>query len=150
MTRTGAPLAVHALEQLGIEHTFGIPGVHNTELYDAHRTAHDGELGQISQFQSIPLNRKVCTQLSEVKIEGVAEATGAHYVPMETGADIDPALDETESVAETDRPVIVDVNIDYRRRTQMTTGVVKTILSRFSTSEKVRFVARAAKRHLFG
>jgi acetolactate synthase-1/2/3 large subunit len=111
---------------------------------------HDGELGQISQFQSIPLNRKTCTQLSDVKIEGVAEATGAHYVPMETDADIEPALDETQSVAQTGRPVIVDVNIDYRRRTQMTTGVVKTNLSRFSTSEKIRFVARAAKRHLFG
>ncbi|MFB6098908.1 MAG: thiamine pyrophosphate-binding protein [Salinibacter sp.] len=111
---------------------------------------HDGELGQISQFQSIPLNRKTCTELGDMKIEGVAEATGAHYVRMETDADIEPALDETQSVAETGRPVIVDVNIDYRRRTQMTTGVVKTNLSRFSTSEKIRFVARAAKRHLLG
>jgi len=25
---------VHALEKLGVRHTFGIPGVHNTELYD--------------------------------------------------------------------------------------------------------------------
>ncbi len=31
---SGAQLAVNALEQLGIKHTFGIPGVHNTELYD--------------------------------------------------------------------------------------------------------------------
>ena len=35
MKKTAAQLAVHALEQLGITHTFGIPGVHNTELYDA-------------------------------------------------------------------------------------------------------------------
>ena len=34
MKKTAARLAVHALEQLGITHTFGIPGVHNTELYD--------------------------------------------------------------------------------------------------------------------
>lgn len=32
---TAAALAVKALEDLGIRHTFGIPGVHNTELYDA-------------------------------------------------------------------------------------------------------------------
>ena len=32
--RTGAWLTVYALEQLPITHTFGIPGVHNTELYD--------------------------------------------------------------------------------------------------------------------
>jgi glyoxylate carboligase len=34
MQRTAASLARHALEQLGIRYTFGIPGVHNTELYD--------------------------------------------------------------------------------------------------------------------
>ncbi len=34
MKITGAALAVYALEQLPVSHTFGIPGVHNTELYD--------------------------------------------------------------------------------------------------------------------
>lgn len=34
MKKTAAWLAVRALEQIGVRHTFGIPGVHNTELYD--------------------------------------------------------------------------------------------------------------------
>src|ERR1035437_7949092 len=34
MKKTAAWLAVYAMEQLGIRYTFGIPGVHNTELYD--------------------------------------------------------------------------------------------------------------------
>src|SRR5262245_15775076 len=34
MRKTAARLAREALEELGIRHTFGIPGVHNTELYD--------------------------------------------------------------------------------------------------------------------
>src|ERR1700752_319728 len=34
MKRTGAWLAVYALEQIGARLTFGIPGVHTTELYD--------------------------------------------------------------------------------------------------------------------
>ena len=34
MKKTGAWLAVKALEQLPIAHTFGVPGVHNTEIYD--------------------------------------------------------------------------------------------------------------------
>jgi acetolactate synthase I/II/III large subunit len=34
MKRTGAQLVRHALEALGIRFTFGIPGVHNTEIYD--------------------------------------------------------------------------------------------------------------------
>lgn len=35
MRRTGAWLTVYALEQIGARFTFGIPGVHTTELYDA-------------------------------------------------------------------------------------------------------------------
>ena len=34
MKKTGAFLTVYALEQIGVKHTFGIPGVHNTEIYD--------------------------------------------------------------------------------------------------------------------
>src|SRR5258708_12359182 len=35
MKRTGAWLAGYALEAIGARFTFGIPGVHTTELYDA-------------------------------------------------------------------------------------------------------------------
>ena len=111
---------------------------------------HDGELGQISQFQSIPLNRKTCTVLDDFRVEGVADAVGAHFVAMENDAAIGEALDEAMEVSASGTPVLVDVNIDYSKRTMMTKGVVKTNLSRFSTGEKVRFVARAAKRHLLG
>jgi acetolactate synthase-1/2/3 large subunit len=34
MNKTGAWLVRYALEQLGIEHTFGIPGIANAEIYD--------------------------------------------------------------------------------------------------------------------
>jgi acetolactate synthase I/II/III large subunit len=34
MKKTGAQLTVFALEQVGVTYTFGIPGVHNTEIYD--------------------------------------------------------------------------------------------------------------------
>ena len=34
MKKTGAWLVRYALEQIGVKHTFGIPGVHNTEIYD--------------------------------------------------------------------------------------------------------------------
>jgi acetolactate synthase-1/2/3 large subunit len=39
MKRTGAYLTVYALEQIGIKYTFGIPGVHNTEIYDELNTS---------------------------------------------------------------------------------------------------------------
>lgn len=34
MKKTGSFLTVYALEQIGVKYTFGIPGVHNTEIYD--------------------------------------------------------------------------------------------------------------------
>ncbi len=34
MKKSGAWLCVHALEQLPVRHTFGIPGLQNTEIYD--------------------------------------------------------------------------------------------------------------------
>ncbi|NNL63231.1 MAG: thiamine pyrophosphate-binding protein, partial [Woeseiaceae bacterium] len=34
MKKTAAALVRHALEQIGTRYTFGIPGVHNIELYD--------------------------------------------------------------------------------------------------------------------
>jgi acetolactate synthase-1/2/3 large subunit len=111
---------------------------------------HDGELGQISQFQSIPLNRKTCTVLSDFKVKGVADAVGAHFLSMPNDDAIEPVLDEALTVSAEGTPVLVDVNIDYSRRTRLTKGVVKTNLGRFSTGEKVRFLGRAAKRHLFG
>ncbi|MBI2522557.1 MAG: thiamine pyrophosphate-binding protein [Bdellovibrio sp.] len=109
---------------------------------------HDGELGQISQFQKIPLNRKTCTILGDIKIEGLALATGAHFIGMQQNSQIDAKIDEALRVSATGRPVLVDVNIDYSRKTCFTKGVVSTNLSRFPLGEKVRFIGRALKRHL--
>lgn len=45
MKKTAAWLTRYALEQIGVKFTFGIPGVHNTEIYD--------ELGKSEQIQPI-------------------------------------------------------------------------------------------------
>ncbi len=111
---------------------------------------HDGELGQISQFQKIPMNRKPCTIIGDVKVEGVAMATGAHFIALENDGQIAAVLDEAASVSEGGQPVLVDVRIDYSKKTNLTKGVVKTNLSRFPTGEKIRFIARALKRHVGG
>lgn len=109
---------------------------------------HDGELGQISQFQKIPLKRKVATIIGNINIKGIADATGASYFYMENDSEIENIMQNAFKEVEKDIPVIVDVNIDYSKKTMMTKGVVKTNLSRFSFKEKVRFISRAAKRHL--
>ena len=43
---------------------------------------HDGELSQISQGQEIPYNRKTCTVLGEIRLDGIALATGAAFVSI--------------------------------------------------------------------
>ncbi|MGB8331373.1 MAG: thiamine pyrophosphate-binding protein [Polyangiales bacterium] len=111
---------------------------------------HDGELAQISQFQAIPLKDKTCTITGELQIEGVAMATGAAYVKMDDDLAVDRAIDEALAIAETGRPVIVDVNIDYSRKSVFTQGVVKVNLGRFPLSQKVRYLGRALKRHTIG
>ena len=110
---------------------------------------HDGELGQISQFQKIPFKRKVATIIGNVNIKGIADATGASYFRMENDVEIEQIIKKAFKEVEKEIPVIVDVNIDYSKKTMMTKGVVKVNLSRFSFKEKVRFIGRAVKRHLF-
>ncbi len=111
---------------------------------------YDGELGQISQFQKIPLNRKTCTVMGDIRLDGIARATGAAYFEMRNDVEIDSVLTQALSVAAQGRPVVVDVKIDYTKKTRFTQGVVKANLSRFPMGEKVRFIGRAIKRHILG
>ncbi len=112
---------------------------------------HDGELSQISQGQEIPYNRKTCTVIGEVRLDGIAHAVGAQYVRLEgEPAALERILREALARARGGDVVIVDVPIDYSRRTRFTQGVVKTVLERFPTGDQLRFVGRALWRRLRG
>ncbi|MEZ4850716.1 MAG: thiamine pyrophosphate-binding protein [Bacteroidia bacterium] len=108
----------------------------------------DGELGQISQFQKVPLKRKTCSVLGEIHFEGLAMLAGIEYIKMDNDFDLDEKMDEAFSLSEAGKPVLVDVHIDYSKKTMLTKGVIKVNLSRFPFKEKVRFISRAVKRHL--
>jgi acetolactate synthase-1/2/3 large subunit len=108
----------------------------------------DGELAQIAQAQEIPYNRKTCTVLGPLDVAGVAQATGAAFVRMAGDMDIERGLDEAFAAAATRRPVIVDVAVDYSKRTRFTEGILKTNLERFDLGTKVRLVGRALWRRL--
>jgi acetolactate synthase-1/2/3 large subunit len=111
---------------------------------------HDGELSQISQGQEIPYNRKTCTVLGEIRLEGIALATGARFVSISSDEGVEPGIREALATAATGRPVVVDVAVDYSKRTRFTSGVVATVLKRFPLGDKVRFVGRALVRKLTG
>lgn len=111
---------------------------------------HDGELSQISQGQEIPYNRKTCTILGEVRLEGIAIATGARYLRIDRNEEIADRIREALTTAERKQPVIVDVRIDYSKRTRFTQGVVSTVLRRFPLGDKARFIGRAFVRKVTG
>ena len=111
---------------------------------------HDGELSQISQGQEIPYNRKTSTQLGDFKLEGIANAVGAEYLILENDAQIDQTISAALKEAEANKIVLVDVHIDYKKRTRFTKGVVKTVLENFPFNDKVRFIGRAIKRKILG
>lgn len=110
----------------------------------------DGELSQISQAQEIPYNRKTCTTLGNVKLEGVALATGCEFVAINHDGEIEEGVRQSLALASQGKPVIVDVKIDYSKRTRFTKGMVKTNLERFSLGNKARFVGRALLRKVTG
>ena len=110
----------------------------------------DGELAQIGQAQAIPYGRKPCTQIGKLNIEGVAIATGAAYLPMNDNDAIVGVIKQANEIAAGGRPVIVGVHIDYSKKTAFTSGAVKTNFGRFPLNEKLRFLTRAAVRHVVG
>ena len=110
----------------------------------------DGELAQIGQAQAIPYCRKPCTTIGKLNIEGVALATDSAYLPMNDNSEIEGVIGKAQEIASTGRPVIVAVRIDYSKRTAFTLGAVKTNFGRFPLNEKLRFLARAAVRHVVG
>ena len=111
---------------------------------------HDGELSQIAQAQQIPYNRKSCSTLGAVNVEGVALATGAAFVDMPDDTRIAPAIAEAREAARQGRPVIVDVRIDYSRRSAFTSGTSASTFRRFPLSQRLRFVGRALLRKATG
>ena len=108
----------------------------------------DGELSQISQAQEIPYNRKTCTVLHDVKMMGIALATGCEFIEIDDNASCAGAIERALEFAAQHKPVIVDVRIDYSKRTRFTKGIVKTNLERFTMGNKARFIGRALLRRV--
>ena len=110
----------------------------------------DGELAQIGQAQAIPYDRKPCTQIGKLNIEGVALATGAAYLPMNDNAGIAGVIGKANAIAAGGRPVDRRRSDRLFQATAFTAGAVKTNFGRFPLNEKLRFLTRAAVRHVVG
>ncbi|UTA46978.1 thiamine pyrophosphate-binding protein [Simiduia sp. 21SJ11W-1] len=110
----------------------------------------DGELSQISQAQQVPYNRKTCTELRDVRMEGIALATGVTYLKLEHNEAIEARLDEALAQAAKGVAVLLDVYVDYSKKTRFTEGIVRTNLNRLPLPTKVRMITRALWRRVTG
>ncbi|MEC9358513.1 MAG: thiamine pyrophosphate-binding protein [Pseudomonadota bacterium] len=108
----------------------------------------DGELAQIAQAQTLPYKRKTCTVLNPLDLASAARATGCEFLSMQCDRDIEPVLIEARRLAATRRPVLVDVRIDYSRRTAFTQGIVSANVKRMPTPDKLRMAMRAVSRRV--
>ena len=110
----------------------------------------DRELAQIAQFQDTALSRKVASKVAGYDLEALAKGMGVEFLSMDSDEDVPQTVDQAAVVAAAGRPVLVDVNIDYSRKTFFTQGVVKTNLLRLPFRDQARFVGRALKRKFTG
>lgn len=108
----------------------------------------DGELAQIAQAQSTPYNKKTCTVLPNLRVKAMVEAAGCLYIRAENNEDIASCIDQALTAAQNNTPVVLDVNIDYSKKTRFTQGIVATNLKRMKLPTKVRMVSRALWRRL--
>ncbi len=108
----------------------------------------DGELAQISQAQQTPYNRKTCTKMANIKIKAMVEAAGCHYLMIENNEQVNDRVAQALALAKQNIPVVLDVNIDYSKRTRFTQGIIKTNLSRMKLPTKVRMISRALWRRI--
>ncbi|NMP32583.1 thiamine pyrophosphate-binding protein [Thalassotalea sp. M1531] len=108
----------------------------------------DGELAQISQAQNVPYNKKTCTVLPNLRLQALSEAAGCRYIRLENNAEISEKIAEALAIASENIPVVLDVNIDYSKKTRFTQGIIGTNLKRMKTPTKVRMVSRALWRRV--
>ncbi|MGA7990829.1 MAG: thiamine pyrophosphate-dependent enzyme, partial [Thermoanaerobaculia bacterium] len=106
----------------------------------------DTELAQIAQFQATALGRKASSTLPDHDLPGLARALGAEALTLSSDAAIRSTASNAKEIVDAGRPVLVDVAIDYSRKTFFTRGVVKTNFLRLPWADRLRFVARALAR----
>jgi acetolactate synthase-1/2/3 large subunit len=110
----------------------------------------DGELAQIAQAQATPYNRKTCTVLPELDFAALARANRVGFRLLRDDSEIDAVVADALAMAARGEPVLVDVRIDYTKRTRFTEGVIRTNLKRFGLADQARLVGRALWRRLTG
>lgn len=108
----------------------------------------DRELAQIAQFQSIAMGRTVCSTVGNYNLCSLATSVGAEFLSLEHDSEIDETLRRLGERLSQNRVVVIDVAIDYSRRTYFTRGVMRTNLGRLPFADRLRFIGRSIARRI--
>ncbi|PCJ91774.1 MAG: acetolactate synthase large subunit [Porticoccaceae bacterium] len=108
----------------------------------------DGELGEVVQEMSY--KRMTCATLGDADWISFAHAMGCEYVAIEDDDQLQPALDTAFKLTLDNKPVLVDVYIDYSKHTAFMEGTLKTKYQRSDRTTKARYLARALTRKIIG
>jgi len=110
----------------------------------------DGKLSRINHSQRVSDSQTTCTQLGNINWGAFADSIECGYIPVRHNNDIEVALRHALETASHNQPVILDITIDYSRRSNYAQGVEKTQAARFSSSNKLGILGRAIVRKLTG
>jgi len=110
----------------------------------------DRELAQIAQFQETAYNRRESSAVPDYDVTTLARGLGLKSFAMPDDASIAPVLAEIVSHVSRGIPAVVDVTIDYSRKSWFTRGVVRTNLARLPWRDRLRMVGRALARRVTG
>jgi acetolactate synthase-1/2/3 large subunit len=110
----------------------------------------DRELAQIAQFQRTALARPTASVLPDFEVGAIARGLGVECLDLRSNSEIDAVVARVREITSAGRPVVVDVAIDYSQPTYFTRGVVRTNLLRLPWRDRLRFIARAVGRKVFG
>jgi len=112
-------------------------------------TYRDGKLGQIAQFQKIPLGRETCTELPFYGLGEIAVGLGCETFSVAGDHALKDTLEQALEVTRKQRrPVVVDLSLDASEKTWFTRGVVKTNFFRLPPRDRTRMLGRALLRRL--
>ncbi|MDX2463272.1 MAG: thiamine pyrophosphate-binding protein [Porticoccus sp.] len=110
----------------------------------------DEELGKIAPPEEIPNKRMTGTKQGEADWISFSQAMGCEYVAIEDDSQLQPGLDSAFRLTLQDKPVLVDVYIDYSKHSAFMDGALKTKYRRANRTTKARYLARALTRKLIG
>lgn len=110
----------------------------------------DGELSQIAQFQRAVFNRSCCTALSPIGYRGFAGAMNVAHLELTSNEQADAVLNQAKRISDENKPVLIEVRVNYSIPTYFSEGAVKTNLQRLPWKDRLRFIARLFERRLLG